>query len=515
MDRIQIGPDTSELDSRETPLADTAALAGDTPDDSDNERLIDTELILNWLTFGARSIWRNRILAVAICAGTFGAIWLLTATWPRTYQSYGRLLIQQNEVMSSLVNPNRTIPQEGSAPTWAAQEIVRSRQNLLGIMKETNLLEEWQRTRAPLVKARDWIFSWVRETPSETARLEALAGLLEERVQVTSEAQGSEGIVTFEVRWPDPRVAHQLVEKAMRNFLDYRRTSQTSAIADSIAILDRSVQELESQVNATIAELRRRPTVIRRTVPVRRTALPEGPSPETTTRLARLKSALELRQQDVARQDSARAQQLAETQARLSAAQTIYTDRNPTVLALRQTMAQLSREPPELAAARREAQNLEFEYDALSTKVSVETENAERAKAAQQPAFTTVSARVPTVDIANLINGGDPSEPVSLRLRVEMAQLAAVRERANAARAELASSEVGFKYQYSILRPAQLPRRPVAPNVSLILAAGAAFSVLLAVAVALGLDLYRGRILEAWQVERQVGVPVSLRIPKL
>jgi hypothetical protein len=113
------------------------------------------------------------------------------------------------------------------------------------------------------------------------------------------------------------------------------------------------------------------------------------------------------------------------------------------------------------------------------------------------------------------MNGGDPSEPVSLRLRVEMAQLASVRERANAARAELASSEVGFKHQYSILRPAQLPRWPVAPNVSLILAAGAVLSLLLAVAAALGLDLFRGQILEAWQVERQVGVPVSLRVPKL
>lgn len=308
----------------------------------------------------------------------------------------------------------------------------------------------------------------------------------------------------------------------MRNFLEYRRLAQTSAISDSIAILDRSVQEMESQVNTTISELRRRNTsrpvaTVRRTGPVTRAALPTGPSAETTVRLARLKSALEVRQQDVIRQDTARAQLLTETQSRLSAAQTIYTEGHPTVLALRKTMAQLSRESPELAAARREAQTLELEYDALSTKVSVETENAERARAtvSQQPSFTSVSARVPSVDIANLVNGGDASEPVSLRLRVEMAQLAAVRERANAARSELSSSEVGFKYQYSILRPAQMPRGPIAPNVPMILAAGALFSLLLAVAVALGLDLFRGRTLETWQAERLVGVPVSPRIPKL
>jgi hypothetical protein len=317
----------------------------------------------------------------------------------------------------------------------------------------------------------------------------------------------------------------------MRNFLEHRRVSETSAIADSIAILDRSVADIEEQVNTTIAELRRRgtrtPTATRQSVRVAsptivRAApppLPPGPSAESTVRLARLKSALELRQQEILRLDALRAQQLAEAQARLSAAQTVYTEGHPTVLALRQAMAQLSRESPELTAARRDAQNLEAEYDSLSTRVGVETESVEQARAArsQMVAVTPAPAAVPTpapppVDVTSLINGGDPSEPVSLRLKVEMAQLAAVRERANAARAELSSSQVGFKYQYSILRPAQLPRQPVAPNVPAILGAGALASLLLAVAVAFGVDLARGRILEAWQVERQVGVPVSLRV---
>ena len=69
--------------------------------------------------------------------------------------------------------------------------------------------------------------------------------------------------------------------------------------------------------------------------------------------------------------------------------------------------------------------------------------------------------------------------------------------------------------RYSILRPAQLPRQPVAPNMLMIYGAGFFASVLLALAVALLADLASGLILEAWQVERQVGVPISLRIPKV
>ena len=45
-----------------------------------------------------------------------------------------------------------------------------------------------------------------------------------------------------------------------------------------------------------------------------------------------------------------------------------------------------------------------------------------------------------------------------------------------------------------------------------ILAAGALASLLLAVVAAVTADVARGRILEPWQVERLVGVPVSVRL---
>ena len=47
------------------------------------------------------------------------------------------------------------------------------------------------------------------------------------------------------------------------------------------------------------------------------------------------------------------------------------------MLALRQTVEQLSRDSPELAAASREVRDLEEQYDALSIKVGVATEDAQ------------------------------------------------------------------------------------------------------------------------------------------
>jgi hypothetical protein len=190
-----------------------------------------------------------------------------------------------------------------------------------------------------------------------------------------------------------------------------------------------------------------------------------------------MKSELEARQQEITRMAASRSQQLSEARGQLTTARTIYTEDHPTVLTLRQMVEQLSRDSPELAAARRDARQLEEEYDALSITVGVATE------AAQSRTNTAVTSAAPPVVPFSLLGVGDESDPVGLRLRVEIAQLAAVRERANAARAELASAQAGFKYRYSVTRPARVPRHPSGPNVAAIILLGAIASLVLAIGI--------------------------------
>ena len=66
-----------------------------------------------------------------------------------------------------------------------------------------------------------------------------------------------------------------------------------------------------------------------------------------------------------------------------------------------------------------------------------------------------------------------------------------------------------------MVRPPQLPRAPIAPNVVAIAAAGTIASLLLALAFAIAADLLTGRALEAWQVERQVRAPIAARVSTL
>ena len=468
--------------------------------------LVDLTLLADYAHFVRRALQRHAAGALAVLAATLVALAVAVSAWPRTYQVDGRLLVQSTSLVSSLVNPERMASRENRGPTLAAQEIVKSRDNLLAIMKATNLLAEWDRTRTPLFRLKDQLVALVGGANTEEQRLDAMAGLLEDRLQVGA---NDEGTVGFVLRWPDPVMGRQLVDRAMQSFLEHRRVTEAAAITDSIAILERSADAVEAEIKATLDRLPASPgRVSRRAAPRPQPPPTTGPTAEVTVRLARLRSALDDRQQEVARLEGLHTQQVAEAQARLSAALTIYTEGHPTVMSLKQTVTRLSAEPAELVTARREARALETQYDDLSTRVGTLTASAEQARLLSQ-----LEAATPADSMELIRPSTGEADPVGLRLKNQMAELAMVQARASAARAELASAQAGFKYQYSVVRPPQLPRAPVAPNVVAILGAGVVASLLLALAFAVGSDLASGRALEAWQVERLVGAPIAVRVP--
>ena len=78
----------------------------------------------------------------------------------------------------------------------------------------------------------------------------------------------------------------------------------------------------------------------------------------------------------------------------------------------------------------------------------------------------------------------------------------------NAAQVDLDHARAAFKYRYKIVWPAEVPRRPVSPNPFKYLGAGTIASLLLALFVAAAPELLKGRVVERWQIERGLGIPV-------
>ena len=210
----------------------------------DDDKLFDVDQLWRALSFVVQAVQEYRVTALVTLVLVLAATVAIASLWPKTYEADGRLLLQRNEVMASLVNPGRTIPREAESPTLAAREIVLGRENVLALMKATNLLEEWARARRPLLRFKDWLFGLVGSAPTEDDRIDALAGLIESRLQVGT---SDEGTVSFSIRWPDAQMAYRLVDEAMNSFLQYRRVSETAAITESIAILNRSAETSKSR----------------------------------------------------------------------------------------------------------------------------------------------------------------------------------------------------------------------------------------------------------------------------
>ena len=81
-------------------------------------------------------------------------------------------------------------------------------------------------------------------------------------------------------------------------------------------------------------------------------------------------------------------------------------------------------------------------------------------------------------------------------------------DRIEGARLELDSARAAFKYRYTVLVPVQQPRGPIKPKPKLVLGASVIAGLVLALLSAAFVDLRSRRLIESWQVERALKVPL-------
>jgi len=81
-------------------------------------------------------------------------------------------------------------------------------------------------------------------------------------------------------------------------------------------------------------------------------------------------------------------------------------------------------------------------------------------------------------------------------------------DRIEGARLELDSARAAFKYRYTVLVPVQKPRGPIKPKPKLVLGASLIAGLALALLSTAFVDLRSRRLLENWQVERALKVPL-------
>ena len=302
--------------------------------------------------FVGRALRRHAGLAVAVFVVGVAAAVAAFMMLPRTYHTEVRLLAQRNLVMPALGNPRRTVPADSDAPTRLAAETVMKRSNLISVIGATRLMEEWDRTRAPLLKLKDRILRPVAGAPSEEDKLEALIGTLRKKVYVLAD----EGTVTIGIDWPDAATAGRIAEQMQQNFLEERHASEVSSIADAISILEGHAAAVRATIESASAELPR--SAAARPSPVARVRRPVEAAPSDPA-IVPLQVLLEAKQRAIADLEEFRQRRLTELHTLLAEQQKTYGPSHPAIADTKRSIEAVSGASPQIAALKQEEAELQ------------------------------------------------------------------------------------------------------------------------------------------------------------
>jgi uncharacterized protein involved in exopolysaccharide biosynthesis len=219
-----------------------------------------------------------------------------------------------------------------------------------------------------------------------------------------------------------------------------------------------------------------------------------------------LRVTLDAKRRAIADIEEMRRRRVVELQTRLTEQRAVYSESHPVLRDLEQSIVSLKNESPQLGALRQEEADLR-----------------QRLASSRGGASVTPSSGLPVIppDLFRFERdskeGEDPLiDYARTQLRLTVGQYAGLRERINAARIELDTSQAAFKYNYSVLRTPEVPRNPIKPNATMVIAAAIVVGLLLALFATSAADFRSGLLLETWQLESAIGPDQSIievRVP--
>jgi hypothetical protein len=418
---------------------------------------------------------------VVFLAGVGGALATYRLSTP-TYRVEARIVLQ-NQRFGGL---GRGTGQE-DAPIRSIFDLIHRRENLLALLAHAGVQPEpatppddWGRIQASLVAA----FTGGASTPEDPK--DALMRRLDKALKVTSE----DGTVTITADWPDAGQAFKLVDGALQNFLEDRHVQEITMADEAVALLQPRVTALRDQLERVTEELRRTAAEAENARRADRPAAAPAPG-EPSEDLFQLKASLDTTERAIGDVEEIRRRRQTDLQSQLDAQRAVLSDLHPNIITLRQDIAALSKDSPQIALLREDARKLRQDY---LTRQAMDP----RRKAAR-PA--TAGYVAPRAAIAGPVEENE-------RVRLARFQYQQMNDRLNVAMLERDAAGAAFKYRYVVSWPAELPRNPASPSALRIFGLGILGAVLLSLLAVSALELRRGRIVQRWQILFLLGLPI-------
>jgi uncharacterized protein involved in exopolysaccharide biosynthesis len=453
-------------------------------------------------TFPLRAVRRHWFTSALVLSGTLAVTAMAVVFLPRHYIVESRILAQPNFVMPALNNPRRAIPSESDAPTRLAGEAIMKQDNLLEIIRSTNLMSTWLATRGPAGKIEDWLRHVLGRELSSKARTDRLVALLRKRMWVVT----NEGTVTIGVDWTDPQSAYQIAETAQQNFFDQRHASEVAMISESVAILEGHVAETQAAIQEAVAQVNSSGGLIRRASPIRIAAAPRSVAPNAAE-ITSLQTDLIAKQRTISDLESARAQRIAALQATLSELRNNHGPAHPQVVSTIASIRALSGDSPQLTALRADAVSLRDRIVALGGQPGEVAQQV-----ASEPALTRAALESLARPRTDSLEDPEVTYAKS-RLKMATGDYEDMLQRLEAAKIELQTARAAFKYRYTVVTPPQYPTRAAKPRIPVLVVGGCLLALILATFVAGSLDLGNGRLMERWQASRRLRLPIIAQVP--
>jgi len=137
--------------------------------------------LLNWAAIGRffllvkRSVSRHRAVFFSVWFCVVGVTIALMVVLPKTYEVQTTLQAQKSDVITSL--SSRRV-QGGPDPSRQAAETVLRHDNLVALIRQTDLIRRWPERRAPLARLKDAIWARFFRRPTPDEEIENFVGLL-------------------------------------------------------------------------------------------------------------------------------------------------------------------------------------------------------------------------------------------------------------------------------------------------------------------------------------------------
>jgi uncharacterized protein involved in exopolysaccharide biosynthesis len=498
--------------------------------------------------FFARAMKRHSrlgpMLFVLVASVVLGVVALL----PPTYEVDFRLLAERNLLLPALGNPNRNVPREADNPMRHVQETLLQRDNLVSLVKQVDLIDRWDASRPPVLRYKDKLTTAIFGPTSEDDKIHALVGLLEKKMWVQTE----DATITIFVDWPSAQIAFEISSLVEKNFIDAKYDTDVSVISEAIHILDERAKEQAAQVDVALGELTKLEeakkaaalgvAVTPTTAPTSTTGTGGGtsgggaarPAPRAAPRQvatsANSEVALQLDEvrKKIRDMEDDRKRALGDAQRQLADARLTLGPLHPTVVSLNEKIDALEQPSPELAALKTQEHALVASIAGASSAPAPaaggdddqpSTPSPGAARLPPRPAPAGAGLLSPTSSprpentrdalVAALTDREDAATALArTKLQAASSKYNELLTRIEAAHIELDVSKAAFKYKYRVSRPPEFPKKPVKPNKPKIIMIGLVVALLLALLTPGLIDLAGGRLLEPWQVQEALNMPV-------